>query len=172
MTIRRAIVAITLGLLLLPALALADPESDVRFRGWGPRVGLSLDPDQIHFGADMDFGNFARHVRFQPNVEVGFGDNVTLIAINFEAAYRFQSRWDVWTPYLGGGPGLNFGRWHSAHWPGNSKGHDDSFTGVGFNILGGVERGLRNGDRFFAEAKLGFSDAPDLKLTIGWTFFP
>lgn len=172
MTLRRLLLTIAVGLFLVPGLAHAGSESDVGFRGWGPRVGLSVDPDQIHFGAHVDFGNFARHVRFQPNAEVGFGDNVTLVALNIEAVYRFQSRWDVWTPYVGGGPGLNFGRWHESHWNGNAKGHDNSFSEVGFSIVGGVERGLRNGDRFFGEAKLGFADSPELKLTVGWTFFP
>ena len=87
--------------------ALAGPDTDVGFRGWGPRVGLSLNPDQVHFGAHLDFGNFAQHVRFQPNVELGFGDDVKLFTINAEAAYRFSSTWDVWTPYLGGGLGAN-----------------------------------------------------------------
>ena len=46
------------------------PGSDIGFRGWGPRLGVSINPDQFHFGAHLDFGNFARHVRFQPNIEL------------------------------------------------------------------------------------------------------
>src|SRR3970040_1925390 len=69
-----------------------DPGSKVGFRGWGPRVGLTFGPDQFHFGAHLDFGNFGNHVRFQPNVEIGFGDGGTLFALNAEAAYRFASR--------------------------------------------------------------------------------
>ncbi len=156
---------------VVPATAHAGSESEVGFRGWGPRVGLTVDPDQIHLGAHVDFGNFARHVRFQPNLEVGFGV-VTLFALNFEAAYRFQSRWNVWTPYVGGGLGLNFVRGDLGHrWLGSHHFHDNTGAQAGLNILGGIEKGLRNGDRFFAEAKLGFSNSPDLKLTVGWTFF-
>lgn len=68
----------------------SDPMSDVGFRGWGPRVGLTFSPDQVHFGAHLAFGNFARHVRLQPNIEVGVGDNLTLVAVNFEGVYRFR----------------------------------------------------------------------------------
>jgi hypothetical protein len=147
--------------------ASSDPLSEVGFRGWGPRVGLTLDPDQIHFGAHLDFGNFARHVRFQPNVEMGFGDDVTLVTINFEAAYRFRETWDVWSPYVGGGLGLNF-----ASFDNSGPGGDDSSTDLGVNALGGIERGLSSGNRFFVEVKLGLVDeSPDLKATVGWTFY-
>jgi hypothetical protein len=170
---KRVLFAAVCLCLSIPALATAAGDSDVRYRGWGPRIGLSLDPDQVDFGAHVDFGNFARHVRFQPNVEIGVGDHLTMFMINFEAAYRFQSRWDVWTPYVGGGPGIVVGHWHQSFVRKSTVDHfDDSFTDIGFSILGGIERGLRNGDRFFLEARLGFSDAPDLKLTAGWTFFP
>ncbi len=164
------------NVLIIPLLALAlgassawataDPANDVGFRGWGPRVGLTVNPDQVHFGAHLDFGNFARHVRFQPNVEVGFGDNLTLVCANLEAAYRFRQSWDVWSPYLGGGLGANFASW-------DNNGHgDNSSTDLGLNVLGGIEKGLSNGNRFFMEVKLGLVDeSPDAKVTIGWTFY-
>jgi hypothetical protein len=153
-------------LALAPGAAIAgygsDPENDIGFRGWGPRLGASVDPDQVHFGVHLDFGNFAKHVRFQPNLELGLGENVTLITINGEAAYRFLSRWDVWTPYLGGGLGVNVARFDN----GNS-----SDTNIGVNLLGGIEKGLSDGDRFFLEAKLSLNDVPDAKVTVGWTFY-
>jgi len=151
------------SVLLIMSAGLASAQ-DTGYRGWGPRLGLTMDPDQVHFGAHVDFGNLARHVRFQPNVEVGVGDDLTLVALNFEGAYRFSSRWDSWTPYLGGGPGLNF--------VGNDNGglRGGSHTDVGLNLLGGIDRGLHDGSRFFIETKLGLVDAPDVKFTVGWTF--
>jgi len=158
-------IVLILAVMLMATGVQAD-STQVGFRGWGPRVGLTVDPDQIHFGAHLDFGNFGRRVRFQPNFELGFGDNITLAALNLEAAYRFQSTWAIWTPYLGGGLGLNYYSWD------NDRDHgDDSDTKVGLNVLGGVERGLASGDRFFAEIKIGIGDSPDFKFTIGWTFF-
>ncbi len=143
-------------------IVVSDPSSDVGFRGWGPRVGLTIDPDQVHFGAHLDFGNFARRVRFQPNIEVGVGNDLTVVALNAEASYRFRDKWDVWTPYLGGGVGANIM---------SRDGRGDSDTDVGLNALGGIERGLSDGDRFFTEVKLGLVDSPDVKLTVGWTFY-
>lgn len=159
---------VALTVVCAPAVAPAatDALSDIGFRGWGPRLGLTFNPDQFHVGAHMDFGNFARHVRFQPNVEIGFGDDVTLLTVNADAAYRFSERWDVWTPYLGGGVGLNF-----ASAGDNGLGNDTS-TELGLNVLGGIDKGLSNGDRFFVETKLGLlENTPDVMVTVGWTFY-
>lgn len=162
--LRKTLIVSALALALSPTVTLANPDTDIGFNGWGPRVGMSIDPDQVYFGAHLDYGNFAKHVRFQPNLEMGFGDDVKLFAINAEAAYRFSSTWEVWTPYLGGGVGANIKSW-------DIDGNSDSETDLGINLLGGIEKGLANGDRFFIEAKVSLNDVPDLKIAIGWTFF-
>jgi len=134
------------------------------FKGWGPRFGLTVDPDQIHFGAHADFGYFADRWRFQPNFELGVGDNMTVGAANFEVNYRFRKDWDVWTPYLGGGVGVFF-------IDRDTRGFGDGTNSdLGASILGGIEKSISGGDRFFLETKLRFVDAPDLKITMGWTF--
>jgi hypothetical protein len=156
--------AAALAMVLCPVVSLGGPDTDVGFRGWGPRVGLSLDPDQFLFGAHLDFGTFARHVRFQPNLEMGFGDNVRLITVNADAAYRFSSQWDVWTPYLGGGIGANNMRFDNGV-------NADSGTEMGVKLLGGIEKGLSNGDRFFIETGFSLNDVPDAKFVVGWTFY-
>lgn len=163
-SIRLILLAAGMTVALGPSLALAGPYTDVGFRGWGPRVGLSLNPDQVHFGAHLDFGNFARHVRFQPNVELGFGDHVKLLTVNAEAAYRFSSGSDVWSPYLGGGLGPNIKSVDNGR-------NNRTQTDLGVNLLGGIEKGLSNGDRFFVEGKVSLNDVPDAKATIGWTFY-
>jgi len=164
---RHKAVMFVIALALAPAGAHAEREteagSEIGFRGWGPRVGVSINPDQFHFGAHLDFGNFAQHVRFQPNFEMGFGDGLTLTTINAEAAYRFLSRWDAWTPYLGGGLGANIKSY--------DNGDFESQTDVGVNAIAGLEKGLSNGDRFFLEAKFSLNDIPDAKVTAGWTFY-
>lgn len=162
-TVAIMLMAVTLAPSAARAARESAPGSDIGFRGWGPRLGLSINPDQFHFGAHLDFGNFARHVRFQPNIEVGLGNDVKLVTVNAEAAYRFRSRWDVWTPYVGGGLGANSKSF--------DKGNTDSETDVGVNALAGIERGFSRGDRFFLEAKFGLNDVPDAKVTAGWTFY-
>ena len=163
------ILTLFLVLAVAPGVAVAQDDAgsggELGFRGWGPRVGLTIDPDQVHVGAHMDYGVFGPRVRFQPNIEAGFGDDITLVAFNFEAAYRFRDRWDAWTPYLGGGLGLNW--WNVDRGPFD----DYSDTDLGASLLGGIERGLSNGNRFFVEAKLGLADSPDAKFTVGWTFY-
>jgi hypothetical protein len=161
---RMILIAAVLGVALGSAPALAGPETDIGFRGWGPRVGVSLNPDQVHFGAHLDFGQFANHIRFQPNLELGFGDDVKLFTANAEAAYRFSAQWNVWSPYLGGGVGANI---KSVDVGNDTKTHTD----LGVNLLGGIEKGLANGDRFFIEGKFSLNDVPDAKVTVGWTFY-
>ena len=42
---------------------------------------------------------------------------------------------------------------------------------IGVNALGGIEKGISSGDRFFLEAKFSLNDVPDAKITAGWTFY-
>ena len=157
---KRIITTILIGLLLAStAVAGTRPAG---YYGIGPRVGFTINPDQIHFGGHVDFGEIATNLMMVPNLEIGFGDNVTTIAPSFELDYRFRSDWGVWTPYLGGSMGPIF----------YSADHGGSDTQFGLNIEGGIMKGLsgRNSGYFFIEAKLGLADAPDAKFTVGWTF--
>jgi len=70
----------------------------------------------------------------------------------------------VWSPYLGGGIGANIKNF-------DDNGHHHSHTDTGLNLLGGIERGLSSGDRFFIETKISLDDVPDAKITVGWTFY-
>jgi hypothetical protein len=143
-------------------------EAGPAFRGWGPRGGLTIDPDQIHFGLHTDLGELGKNVRFQPNLEIGLGDNLTVFALNAEAFYQFQGEW---APYLGGGIGINHLRFDYDDDPSNPFDDDlsDSDTELGVNMLGGVELRDRDGDTFFLEGKFGLIDSPDFKLTLGLT---
>ena len=152
------------GMVVLAATG-AISAQDFGYRGWGPRVGLSLDPDQAYAGIHLDLGEFARNVRFQPNVEIGMGDDQVLLALNLEAAYLFPVK-QSWMPYAGGGLGLNYVNFDE---PRGFSGDDDD-TDVGLNILGGVQRVRAGAPDFFLELKLGLSDSPDAKFAVGWTF--
>jgi opacity protein-like surface antigen len=159
---RRILTATLVAVVLVPSLAFADP--DIGYRGWGPRLGATMDPDQFHFGFHIDFGEFANDLRFQPNFELGIGDDLTVGALNFETMYLFDSR-SRWSPYAGGGLGVNF-------IGSDDRGfRDGTDTDVGLNALGGIEKTLSDGDRFFTEVKFGVTDAPDVKFTLGWTFY-
>ena len=122
----------------------------------GVRGGVSVDPDQFYLGGHYETGPLVDRLHFKPNIEAGFGDDLTLIAINFEFVYKFPSK-GPWNLYAGGGPAINFFSFDDV---------DDSETEPGFNILVGAEsrRGL------FFEMKIGAIDSPDLKFGVGWSF--
>ncbi|MBI4530960.1 MAG: hypothetical protein HY709_05495 [Candidatus Latescibacteria bacterium] len=146
----------------LPAGATSE---ELDYNGVGVRAGMTIRPDQFHFGGHVDLGEFTEGFRFQPNVEIGLGEDRTLLAFNAEGLYFFD-RSHRWTPYTGGGIGVHLDR--------HSKGVSDSdrtITDVGLNVLAGLERSIKKDRALFVETKIGIDDAPDFKLTVGMTFF-
>lgn len=152
------------GFVLVAAVGTAAAQ-DFGYRAWGPRVGVSADPDQAYAGIHLDMGEFARNVRFQPNVELGLGDDQVLFALNLEAAYLFPIQ-ESWMPYAGGGIGVNYVNFDR---PRGASGDDDD-TDIGLSVLGGVQRTRASAPDIFVELKIGLSDSPDAKLAVGWTF--
>jgi hypothetical protein len=156
---------LTLTALLATATAgMASADSRDRsfgYYGWGPRAGLSVEPDQIVFGAHLDMGEPITQIRFQPNVEFGFGDDTTVFEVNAPLHFRFSEPIDVWSPYVGAELGWAFASY--------DEGKDTSDLGV--KIVGGFERHISGGDKFFIEGKIGLSDeVSDFKFLVGWTF--
>jgi hypothetical protein len=141
-------VAITIALLVLfwstPAAA----------QSVGARLGVSVDPDQFYFGGHVETAPLIDRLRFRPNAEIGIGDDVTLIAFNFEFAYSFPSR-RPWNLYVGAGPALNI-----------YDDEDETSAEGGFNILIGAAH--REG--LFVEFKIGAIRSPDLKFGVGYVF--
>jgi hypothetical protein len=75
---KKILVTSLLAGLLCSFTASADTRP-VGFHGIGPRVGFTINPDQIHFGGHIDFGDLADNFMMLPNLEIGFGDNLTTI---------------------------------------------------------------------------------------------
>ncbi|HUQ87732.1 MAG TPA: hypothetical protein VM096_09245 [Vicinamibacterales bacterium] len=124
----------------------------------GIRGGISVDPNQFYFGGHLETSPLISRVHFRPNVEVGIGDHLTLIAANMEFVYKFSGNRGA-TFYAGGGPALNVVMIDNA-------GDDGADTDAGFNALVGLEtsKGL------FFEFKLGLVDSPDFKFGVGYTW--
>ena len=120
----------------------------------GIRAGLSIDPDQFYFGGHVETAPLVDRLRFKPNVEIGVGNNVTVVALNLEFAYVFPSQ-RAWNVYAGAGPALII-----VDTAANTN------SGGGFNMLMGVshQSGL------FAEFKVGVVDSPDFKVGVGYSF--
>jgi hypothetical protein len=147
--IRLARVAV-LGL----ACSLAPALASAQIAG-GLRAGASVDPDQVYIGGHIETQPLVERLVFKPNIEVGFGDDVTLAAFNFEFVWKFASQ-GQWAFYAGAGPTINM-------YQVDGDGDD---TEPGFDFVGGLE----NPRGFFFEFKIGMEDSPDFKFGIGITF--
>jgi hypothetical protein len=141
--------ALWLGCWLMPAPVSAQVAP-------GLRAGVSVDPDQVYVGGHLETEPLVERLVFRPNVEVGFGDDVTLVAFNVEFLWKFPRRRSEWGFYAGGGPAINLYQF---------DGPDDDAE-PGFNFVGGLEN--RRG--FFFEFKIGADDSPDFKFGVGFTF--
>lgn len=124
-------------------------------QSFGVRAGASADPDQFFFGGHYETRPLMKNLTFRPNIEVGFGDDVTLVAFNIEFAYWIDLKDKPWKVYLGGGPAANL----------YDSDNETDLQG-GFNLMIGAQH--RGG--LFGEFKVGLIDSPDVKFTVGYAF--
>jgi len=165
-------IAALLLLIAGPALAQRSAPSDSSVRprasfgwqGWGVRAGVASDVDQVLGGAQFNFGEVASHLRFQPDVQLGAGDDATSLYGTAPLYYRFRSNAGM-TPYAGGGVALG---WVDHDAPGS--GNADSEFEVGARATGGLEWPRARGQAFFVELSLGFGDVHDLTAVAAWAF--
>jgi hypothetical protein len=120
----------------------------------GVQAGVSLEPNQFYFGGHVETPLLADLVHFRPNIEIGLGDAVTRMGLNFEFVYRFRTQ-RPWGWYAGGGPALNV-----IHTTGDTR------LEGGFNIVGG----MAHRDGLFVEVKAGALDSPNFKVGVGYVF--
>lgn len=123
-------------------------------QGPGVRAGASVDPDQFYLGGHYESNALVDKLHFRPNAEIGWGDDITTVGLNFEFVYK-QPVSNLWSLYAGAGPAVNIYSFN-----------DDSDAEGGLNFLFGAEtdRGL------FFELKLGAIDSPDVKFGVGYTW--
>ena len=156
MKLRHALIALPLLILAVPASA-----QQLGYYGLGPRVGVANDPDQIVAGMQFNFGEFAPRLRFQPNFEIGIGDDFNIITVTAPVHYRFKVNANL-VPYAGGGVTVGY------------VDHDvpngDSDFEIAAKAIGGVEWPLRGGTAFFVEVNIGFGDIQDGQIMAGWMF--
>ena len=119
---------------------------------FGPRGGYSGNPDQFFIGGHIETGDLGHRVTFRPNVEVGFGDEQTLVTVNLELVHWMPIKNSRWQVYAGGGVGANF----------LIDDFDKTTTG-GLNVLIGLQHDIG----FFTEMKVGID--PGVKLTVGYS---
>jgi hypothetical protein len=142
----------SVGLVLLSSAVIAR-SADAQVLA-GVQGGVSVDPDQVYFGGHVETTPLINKLRFRPNVDVGIGNDVTLIGFNFEFTYALREG-RPWNVYVGAGPAIN---WFDSDGGSNTE--------AGFNIL----IGAKNRDGLFFELKVGAANSPDLKFGVGYTF--
>jgi len=146
-------------LAIVTLIALGASAPSLADNAWGVRVGISDDPDQIVGGVDWDLGTIVDRWRWQPSVEIGFGDDVKTAAGNLLAAYRFRPQRDF-APYLGA-------QLSAVYYDIDNGGNE---TEIGPAFVAGFDTPLSSNRRFRLELQLGFGDIPDAKVMAGWSF--
>lgn len=168
MRVFRAFLFISLaGLAVSPSLAQGSGQG-ISYQGWGLRVGAADDPDQVVGGAHWDLGEFVRHLRFQPNFEVGLGDDRTVVAGTAPVHWVFEVS-NTFRPYAGGGLTAAWvDRDDPEPFPGDE---DDSDFEIGVKAIGGLEWALSGGNRFGLELAVHVvDDVYNAQVMAAWTF--
>jgi hypothetical protein len=150
---------VSVGIIAVCALFFAAPA--FAQIGYGVRAGLSIDPDQFHFGGHVETKPIFDKVTFRPNAELGFGEHLTLFTANLEFVYPIALQNKPARLYVGGGPAISIWSYDA-----DFGGFDDNDAGAGFNFLAG----LQHNKGFFGELKLGVGDVPTFKFTVGYAF--
>jgi hypothetical protein len=161
MTNRSAIVfACLLGLLAAPCAS----AQEMGFRSWGGRVGFRLgenDFDQIVIGGQADLGDVAYNLRFAPNVELGFGSDVTVFSFNPDLHYVFRDDpvGDATFFYAGGGLGLHI-----------LDSDASSESDIKISLVAGIEKAPESGLGLFGEFRASFVDGTWFEFLGGVNF--
>ena len=105
------------------------------------------------------------NVELTPNLEIGLGDDATIISVNGDVTYQFTEL--VTSPWgLYGGGALSL---HIVDFDEVRGGSSD--TDLGLNLVVGGTKVFANGHLGLAEIRFGVLDSPDLKFTLGYSLF-
>jgi len=156
----RKLLIVLAALIVIPAAAHAES-----FSNYGLHLGFGDDPDQVFFGGQFTIGDVGPNIDLVPMIDIGFGDDATIISLNGDFRYRFDIGGQTWQPYAGAGIGVHFVSFDSS-----GPLQDDSDTFGGGHFIVGIDAPTRSGNRFFTDLKLGIGDSPDLKIEAGWNF--
>lgn len=156
-----------------PQLTQDNIQREARRLQAGVRVGVALDPELIMIGVQSQLGPiFNSNVHFRPSVEFGWGEVTSMFGFNGEFIYSLpqaSSRDDRWTPYFGGGLGINLLHQNFVRENGSRRiDFGDFHSDSALNILGGV----RYQSGLFMELRTSiYSDpSPTLRVILGYNF--
>jgi hypothetical protein len=133
--------------------------------GWGIRFGFADDPDQAVVGAQYDIGEVVNHVHVVPMLEIGFGDDVTVLSMAGMAYWHFKKT-EKLDPYAGAGVEAGW-----IDFDDDFPGDDDSDFDIQINVAGGLRFPLKNPkNELFVELVLGSGDLHDAQIMGGVRF--
>ncbi len=119
----------------------------------GVRAGASGGPEQFFVGAHVETPNLGHNTTLRPNAEIGFGSDVTLVAVNLDLVHWSRIPNTPWRVYAGGGVGTNliFDDFED----------DDILDGNVNAVIG-----LQHTSGLYAEMRVGMS--PGVKVAVGY----
>jgi hypothetical protein len=99
-----ALSVVSVGVAAAPAQAQNVPHTQSTL---GVRAGASGGPEQFFVGAHVETPSLGHNVTFRPNAEIGFGNDLTLVAVNLDLVHWSRIPNTEWRVYAGGGVGTN-----------------------------------------------------------------
>src|SRR5687767_11502189 len=128
-------------------------------QGYAIRGGANVNPGQVYGGAQYAMAPIWENLRPTPSVDVAFGNDATLVAMNMDLLLRSRGlgRRSVWTALVGGGPAINHYRL-----PLNTE------TVLGINAVAA----LSHASGWFSEFRLGFLESPGVRFGVGYQWTP
>lgn len=141
-------------------------------QAYGPRVGFSIDPDQLTIGGYVGTTEFSPNFRARPSIDLGFGNDFFTWLTNADVQYEFPTTSFPAVPFVGAGLGIGY---YKNDIPEvttafGTVGGSASSTEIGLNLYGGLENDLGGSRTGSIELRLGLGDIPDFKVTAALGF--
>ena len=155
--------AILLSLFLFAAAAHA--QGGPGFRCWGLRAGASDRPDQVVVGIQLDLGNLIEELTFEPFLDLGVGDDQTILMVGAPAFYRWPES-GPFDFYGGGGIAFGFVDRDEADEPGEDDGLEFAIAPM---LAGGLAWPVGESEAGVELAVTG-AELPNVKLVFRWMF--
>lgn len=151
-------IAAILSLAALP-IGAEDYEDYEPASAYGLRLGFGIEPEQIVVGSQVSVGSLGP-VRVVPSLDVGFGDNMTIFAINTDFYIRMLIPDIELFIYGGVGPTIIY----------ISPSEGDSDWRAGLSVVLGSRLPTGTDRQYNVECRMGIGKLPDLRIMVSMLF--